>query len=165
MIWLNRIVVIQSMPYYSKLAFVLAMSCACLVAQSERADFTPGDERLLWSSCFTTLRVPEYPPIARQAGMRGRATVVVRAVELSQPLSFVVTGVSPILKEAVRTSIEGSTIRDACQGRMIELLFEFTIEGSPSEMQTKGAVVFMAPNEFVITVPPTVPQESSTPGH
>ncbi len=110
-------------------------------------------------ACIERLQLPEYPPIAVSARVRGDVTVRVR-LGASREVSLEWAGdrSSQVwFRPPIERAIRESTFSPACEGRSIALVFEFRAsrkDGVPDEFR---AVAFRFPNRFeIIAAEPTV---------
>jgi hypothetical protein len=109
--------------------------------------------------CVERLRVPGYSAAARQAGAEGTITSkVVLAADASAELitsefqSKTQTAIGWLM-QLVDQSIREATFRPGCGGETLTLVFNFRIEGRPSD-NPQQSVSFGYPNHFWIVTEP-----------
>src|SRR5947209_17448788 len=75
-------------------------------------------------ACALTIRIPNYPSIARAARIVGTATVSILLGNNGKPKEITVTGVKPILRKTVEEELSLSEYSPSCTGRRIRLIFD-----------------------------------------
>jgi hypothetical protein len=115
------------------------------------------------AACIERVQVPSYPPLARQAQVEGVLVVNVKLApnatvkEVSAQSHLNVDRFAPILLEPIKKALRKSEFRRDCAGKSLVLVFEFRIEGDPSNGREQD-VSFGYPNRFFITVRPAIAQ-------
>jgi len=141
------------MRYY----FAIALLLFTIGGSSTRAQnpFEPDT----YISCVERIQPPAYPLLAIQSRSEGTvaASVVVSPRGLLEELRTDFTSKTPkvtgALIQAVEASVRGATYRYSCGGKTVTLLFDFKIDGTPSE-NPKQTVAFGYPNKFWIVTEP-----------
>jgi hypothetical protein len=105
-----------------------------------------GDDN--WA-CIPELRLPQYPSLARQARLSGKALVSLRVDGQGKPTEILVEGVHRFLERTVSDSIRRSRFSIGCEGRILHFQFNFELE-SPAKQVDSGYVLFRPPNIFVL---------------
>jgi TonB family protein len=100
-------------------------------------------------ACIRELRVPEYPLLARQARITGKATVSIKIDQDGKPNEIVVEGVHKLLQAAVADAMEQSHFSADCGAHDRRFEFHFELEGAPKQTDS-GRVLFRPPSVFVI---------------
>ncbi len=100
-------------------------------------------------SCATELRIPQYPLLARQARLIGKASVSLRIDQYGKPREILVEGVHKLLEKAVTDSVRLSRFVGRCENQMVHLEFIFELEDPPKQADS-GYVIFRPPNIFVL---------------
>jgi hypothetical protein len=108
--------------------------------------------------CVTELRLPMYPPIARQARITGTAVVTIRPGHRDRGAEVLVRGVPAILANEVRRSIALSHLKTSCGLDEITYRITFKIEGAANDMAVDTSVAFRPPTDFVIITTPAATQ-------
>ena len=107
-------------------------------------------------ACMLRLDLPRYPNIARAARSGGTADAVVDLGTEGQILAVHISGVKPILRDAVEQGLRSSKYSARCGRTSLRLQFRFEIIGSPKD-NPETHVSFIPPNKFVISTEPNVP--------
>ena len=116
--------------------------------------------------CVDRIPLPDYPALARLAGIQGTITA---SVVLSSTASVeeITTEVRPedaigkkLLVSLVRDAIKGSSFHSGCGNKTVQLVFRFEIVGRPSEY-TITKLAYGYPNQFWITTPPALDKSKS----
>lgn len=108
-----------------------------------------GDRRDL--ACITSLRLPQYPPLA-QAARRSGTVRVIRLAADSEPASAKVESPWPELTNAVRDALAASTFVPQCP---LTIEYVFVVEGPPSATR-RVKIDCEPPMRFRISINPQV---------
>lgn len=116
--------------------------------------------------CVERLRIPDFPAEARQGGAEGtitatvtlssRASVQLIATEFQTKKPKTIGILIPPVEDAIRQA----AFRPRCAGKTIELVFDFALAGSASELPAQ-TVYFGYPNKFRIVAAPAKPPPRS----
>lgn len=99
--------------------------------------------------CVTELKIPDYPPLARQAGLEGIVVVKVRFGSSSIPLFYSIHGPHKLLESASKHAMDKSSFSSECVGEVEDIVFDFRLM-SPRKRSADNAVFFKPPNIFII---------------
>lgn len=108
-----------------------------------------------WSQCVATLRMPEYPPLGRQASIQGFVAVTV-LTQFETPIYTAIDTRHRLLQSAVLDALKQSEFKPRCSKVPFVLRFEFQIEGKATVRPSTGVVHYISPNTFRIIVPPAM---------
>lgn len=101
------------------------------------------------TGCLTELRLPQYPSLARQAKLSGKALVSVKIDEQGKATEIVVDGLHRILQRTVVDSIRLSEFKSSCKDLVVHFQVHFELEQPPKQADL-GYVLFRPPNIFVV---------------
>jgi hypothetical protein len=109
----------------------------------------PKDDSNL--GCVKSLEVPTRGLFAARAGVSGTVEVAVEVGKDGQPEKWGLMGDNQILKGEAQVAVSLSRFLPACEGRMVKIVFAFTLEDPPSDSILPPAVRFIPPNRFELT--------------
>ncbi len=132
-------------PFGNKhlLALTLWFAAALMLPREATAQQTP-------LSCFTTLAIPSYHTLARQAGLTGRFELDLVADRQGKINVERTYSEHDYLMRAVVQAMGKSKVRPDCAGTPIRLVFDFRLDKSAVDTE----VILESPNVFRISAPP-----------
>lgn len=99
--------------------------------------------------CVSELRLPQYPSLARQARLTGKASVNLKIDQHGRPVEIVVEGVHRLLEKTVIDSVRLSLFKIGCEDKSVRFQFIFELEDPPKQADF-WYVLFRPPNVFVL---------------
>jgi hypothetical protein len=115
-------------------------------------------------ACVERLEIPAYPLVAKQARISG---VLTATVLLGHDASVVKTSSEwdsefkknePLFLRDVEKSLRASSFARVCADKAVRLVFHFVVAGGSVPSPQPPTISFGYPNEFWITVQPTIMQ-------
>lgn len=107
--------------------------------------------------CIREIELPRYSFVARRAPAGGTVKALIMIGKSGRPVTIRTPNSDENLAEEVRDTLRDNTsYSGACQGKEIEIVFTFRLEGKPSEYPMTS-VHFQPPNHFVLVSEPKRP--------
>ena len=107
--------------------------------------------------CVEEITLPRYTYVARRAPTGGTVRALVTIGRLGKAGEVTFVSSDPDLAQEVRNYLGSSTTyKEACEGKQIELLFTFKLEGE-SELDPPVWIRSRPPNHFLIVSRPRKP--------
>ena len=107
--------------------------------------------------CIKDLMVPRYNLYARRSATGGTVKAIVTIGSSTKPAKIELQATDQDLAEEVRAYLtRETTYSEACEGKLVELLFTFRLEGE-AEWDPPVFVRFQPPNHFIIISRPKKP--------
>jgi hypothetical protein len=100
------------------------------------------------TNCAELVEKPKYPPLARQALIKGEVKAHFNVGDDRKPSNLVVER-HPLLKQEVEAAINKTSLDAGCSGS-VDLIYRFVISSEVS-YEAHTSVVFNPPNEYLIT--------------
>ena len=123
---------------------VLLVVCASSAALAQDAATTTD------LSCVTSLKLPTHGFLAARAGTSGVVTAKIHIGDAGRVAELRFVSDNRYLQGEVQVAIELSTFAAQCDGRVLELVFSFTLEDPPADTIIPPAVQFLPPNRFAL---------------
>lgn len=113
--------------------------------------------------CIEELVIPQFTPLAKNAGSQGEVRVEIRfEVSRTKP-DIKISSADVILRGPVSLAMAASRFRPNCAGPPIDLRFRFQTSSGPDTGRT-SRISFLPPNIFLIKTDPGPMNGSTEPG-
>lgn len=99
-------------------------------------------------ACVTSLELPTRGFLAATSSSSGTVHARIEIGLSGRASRIELSGANPLLQGEVRVGLNQSRFSEKCSGKQVELLFQFTLEGSPTDTLRPPAVRFLPPNRF-----------------
>jgi hypothetical protein len=99
-------------------------------------------------SCIVSLELPTTGLLAPRAEDSGTVRAVVHIGEAGHPSKVDLMGGNKGLQGDVQVAMKLSDFAPDCEGRTLEFVFAFTLEGPPTHTRIPPGVTFKPPNRF-----------------
>jgi hypothetical protein len=109
------------------------------------------------TECIKEMELPGYSFVARRVPKGGTVRAIVKIGKNGKPIAISTPNSDENLAEEVRDKLTDTTsYLESCQGKIVELLFTFRLEGKPVG-NPATTVRFQPPNRFIIISEPLSP--------